>query len=289
MPAGLAAQGQGPHSPWLPMGDLGPTYVQTHWSLPFQPGQAILLGSPHPSNLTFLLEVCVLLRGKRHVRVTANSSFPLSEAVQLPAPLLPSPPLDARGRARWPGAGRGARPRRPRSPSPPAGPPHADEHLPLRCPHLRPPAGPLPPALPIGPGASRGRAMPPGRAGAPRLLLIHWLWRGGARSGSARLGSRAASGGAAVATAQSGRRAGAGAGAIPRRLHPARLPLSAASSRVEGVPGGLRFRLGRSGASRVAPRPDVPGAGKRGEGTTLRRGMRERRAALPRPAPRAPR
>ncbi|OPJ73334.1 hypothetical protein AV530_005713 [Patagioenas fasciata monilis] len=57
--------------------------------------------------------------------------------------------------------------------------------------------------------------MPPGRAGVPRLLLIHWLRRGALRSGPVRSGpprrvSRAVSRGAAVAAAQAGRTAGAG-------------------------------------------------------------------------------
>lgn len=132
--------------------------------------------------------------------------------------------------------------------------------------------------------------MPPGRAGSPRLLLIHWLWRGGARSGPVRLGCAAlgsaalgSARGAAVAAARSGRRAEVGV--TPRRFHPARIPLSADS------PGtGLRLSPGTKRRLGGGVRVDVPGAGKRGEGTALRRGVRSGgrccRPASPRLPPR---
>lgn len=133
--------------------------------------------------------------------------------------------------------------------------------------------------------------MPPGRAGSPRLLLIHWLWRGGARSGPVRLGCAAlgsaalgSARGAAVAAARSGRRAEVGV--TPRRFHPARIPLSADSPGTGlRLSPGTKRRLGGGGV-----RVDVPGAGKRGEGTALRRGVRSGgrccRPASPRLPPR---
>lgn len=184
-----------------------------------------------------------------------------SRAAPCPAPSLsprrpPSPP-----------------PWRSRSRSPPAGPPQGHQ----RCPHLRPLAGPLPPALPIGPAASRARAMPPGRAGAPRLLLIHWLRWGALRSGPVRSGSA----GLARCVARSGRCRGAGrqvgrtagAGVTPTGV------ISPASHSALSRPAAAGLLLfARDGAALRG----LPSArcGKRGEGVMERREGRGG-AALP--------